>query len=77
MNEGVLVDVCEEEVSVLKLLRRLQEMTNWRDRKAFVGKNTSFHGCEFELSVSLAEKQPLGALDFIFFSKKKYFSFSK
>lgn len=38
MNKGVLVDVWEEEVSVQKLLRRLQEMTNWRDRKAIVGK---------------------------------------
>lgn len=38
MNKGVLVDVWEEEVSVQKLLRRLQEMRDWRDRKAIVGK---------------------------------------
>lgn len=38
MDKGVSVDVWEEEVSVQKLLRRLQEMTNWRDREVTVGK---------------------------------------
>lgn len=38
MDKGVVVDAWEEEVSVQKLLRRLQEMTNWRDRKVIVGK---------------------------------------
>lgn len=77
MNKGVLVDAWEEEMSVQKLLRRLQEMTKWRDRKVTVGKIPV--SMDVSLSCQLLQlRNSLWELWILFFfSKKKYLSFSK
>lgn len=67
--------MCEEEVSVQKLLRRLQEMTNWRDRKAIVG--TIPVSTDVSLSCQLLQlRSSLWELwTFIFFKEKIPFIF--
>lgn len=63
-------------MSVQKLLRRLQEMTNWRDRKAIVGKIPV--SMDVSLSCQLLQLgSSLWELWTFIFSKKEYLSFSK
>lgn len=69
MNKGVLVDVWEEEVSVHKLLRRLQEMTNWRDRKVIVGKIP----VSMDVSLSCLRNSLWELWTLLFFFKEKIF----